>query len=115
MDNRPYYHKLYADLIREKYPNKEQACCDYLKKEHWTALDVIQVNEVLFGSKKNRQDRKIDQQHRAYDSESIKQILLHQQKNRLSNIEVANKYGVSRNTISKWKRLFPDLCEADMH
>ncbi|MDR1706793.1 MAG: hypothetical protein LBR46_02190 [Prevotella sp.] len=109
MDNRPFYHKLYADLIREKCPGKEQECFFYLQKENWTALDVIKVNELLFGSKK-RADQSIDKKHRSYDQESIKQILMYQCNNMLNNNEVANKYGLSRNTIAKWKKLFPNLC-----
>lgn len=105
MDNRPFYHKLYTDLIRNKCPEKESACLVYLQKENWTALDVIQVNELLFGSKKMA-GHAIDKKHRSYDQESIKQILLYQQKNKLNNKEIANKYGLSRNTVAKWKKLF---------
>lgn len=37
MENRPLYNKLYTDMIREKYPDKEAHCNSYLKKENWTA------------------------------------------------------------------------------
>lgn len=112
MDNRPYYHKLYADLIRDKYPGKEKDCSAYLQKENWTALDVIHINELLFGVKK-KEHQSIDKKHRSYDLESIEQILLYQQNNMLNNNQVANKYGLSRNTISKWRRLFAKRCEAE--
>ena len=109
MDNRPFYHKLYADLIRDKYPDKMPDCSGYLQKENWTALDVIQVNELLFGSKM-RVGLSIDKKHRAYDKESIQQILIYQQNNMLNNNQIANKYGLSRNTVAKWKKLYPNLC-----
>lgn len=106
MENRPLYRKLYADMIRDKYPECEALCKHYFKKQHWTALDVLEVNQLLFSKKKNKQGVSVDQKHRAYDEESIKQILLYQQKNGLNNSQIANKYGLSRNTISKWRRLF---------
>lgn len=108
MKNRPFYHKVYADMIRDKYSDKESLCARYLQKENWTALDVIEVNELLFGSQKRRADRQIDQKHRSYDSESIKQILLYQQGNKLNNTQTARKYGLSRNTVAKWKKLFSE-------
>ncbi len=108
MDNRPFYNKLYADLIRDKYPDKEGVCAAYLLKENWTALDVIRVNALLFDSQKTRQDQFVDKRHRAYDPESIRRILLYQRKNKLNNKQVAAKYGLSRNTLAKWKKLFAD-------
>lgn len=107
--NRPFYHRLYADLIRDKYPKKIEVCRKYIEKENWTALDVIKVNELLFGDKKQKQDIAIDKKHRAYDPQSVKNILIYQKKNKLSNSNISCKYGVSRNTIAKWKKLFPEL------
>ena len=40
-----------------------------------------------------------------YDKNYIRHILLYQIKNNLSNSEVAKKFKMSRNTLSKWKRL----------
>ena len=108
---RPYYHKIYADMIASKYPDKIKLCEHYLKKEDWTALDVITVNDILFGSSKKKADVAIDQKHRAYDEESIKEILKHQRDYKLNNIQVANLYKVSRNSITKWKLLFPECTD----
>lgn len=107
--NRPFYHKLYADMIRDKYPHKESLCSHFLQKEHWTALDVIQVNELLFGVEKKQADVRKDMMHRAYDVASIKQILHYQQKNQLTNNDIAAKFGLSRNTLARWRRLFSEL------
>lgn len=109
MDNRPFYHKLYADMIRDKYPDKEMLCSKFLQKEIWTALDVIQVNDILFGSSKQKSDVRMDMMHRSYDKQSILYILEYQQKNKLNNNQIADKYGLSRNTIGKWRKLFPEL------
>lgn len=111
MRNRPFYHKLYADMIRDKYPDKESLCKKYLQKDQWKALDVIEVNELLFGTIKKKQDVKIDKMHRAYDEQSIQQILIFQINNYLNNSQVANIYGLSRNTIAKWKKQFSKFCE----
>lgn len=111
MNNRPFYRKLYLDLIRDTFPDKETMCEGFLKKEKWTALDVIQINELLFGKDKGKSDLMIDKKHRAYDQESIIQILLYQKKNNLSNQDVSNKYGLSRNSIGKWKKLFSELLD----
>jgi hypothetical protein len=113
MENRPYYHKLYADLIRDKYPDREADCRIYLQKENWTALDVIRVNELLFRQPKHGTDKRTDQMHRAYDRQSIQQILLYQQANRMNNKEIACMYSISRNTIAKWKKLFPKFAGKD--
>ncbi|MFV0420103.1 MAG: AsnC family protein [Dysgonomonas sp.] len=107
--NRPFYHKLYADMIRDKYPHKKLLCAEFLNKENWTALDVIQVDELLFGSDKKKADVRMDHKHRSYDPESIRQILRHQQRNRLNNSQLACKFGLSRNTIARWKQLFPEI------
>lgn len=106
MENRPLYHKLYADMIREKYPDKEACCSSYLKKENWTALDVIQINAILFAKHHKQMEIASDQKHRAYDKESVRQILRYQQVNRLNNKQLADKFRLSRNTVAKWRKLF---------
>lgn len=108
MENRPFYHKLYADMIRDKYPDREQKCADYLNKEDWTALDVIKVNTILFAKKQGHNEISSDQRHRAYDQKSIKQMLYEQKKDKLNNKELAVKYKLSRNTVAKWRKLFEE-------
>lgn len=104
--NRPLYKKLYIDMIRNKYPEKEALCSHFLEKENWTALDVMEVNDLLFGDKRSKSAHTRDKAHRSYDIESIKQILAYQRNNMLTNREVARHYGLSRNTVAKWKKLF---------
>lgn len=101
-------------MISDKFPDKAFLCSSYLQKENWTALDVIQVNEILFGADKKKLDKEIDRMHRAYDKQSIRKILLYQQKNKLNNIELARKYNLSRNTVAKWKKLFSELFEVNL-
>lgn len=97
---------MYTDLIRDKYPEKEAICQKYIRKQQWIALDVIQINDILFGSNKSKFSKIIDQKHRAYDLTSILCILKDQRENGLNNNETANKYGLSRNTLAKWKKYF---------
>lgn len=108
MKNRPFYHKLYADMIRDKYPDKEQKCTRYLKKENWTALDVIQVNTLLSENQPQREQVTSDRRHRAYDQESIREILRYQKVNNLNNSQLSKKYCLSRNTVARWRRLFEE-------
>lgn len=106
MNEKPLYQKLYADMIRDKYPDKENLLKQFLKKESWTTLDVIEVNDLLFGLDKNKNSVRREMKHRAYDEESVKQILEYQKKNKLNNTQLANKYNLSRNTVKKWKDIF---------
>ena len=106
MNEKPLYQKLYADMIRDKYPDKENLLKQFLKKESWTTLDVIEVNDLLFGLDKNKNSVRRAMKHRAYDEESVKQILEYQKKNKLNNTQLANKYNLSRNTVKKWKDIF---------
>ena len=108
MNNRPLYHKLYRDMIRDKYPEKEHMCSHFLRKKGWTALDVIRVNTILFARQRNRSQTAADQRHRSYDEASILEILRYQQENELNNIQLANKFSLSRNTVAKWKKIFEE-------
>lgn len=110
-DKRPRYRKLYADMIRDKYPEKMAVCNTLLQKENWTALDVIHISQLLFGEDKDRKGIASDQKHRSYDLRSIKEILDYQVENKLNNRQIANKYKLSRNSVSKWKKLFQEQYE----
>lgn len=84
-------------MVRDRYPEKSKQLARFFKKEKWIALDVIHINKILFG------ESDLDKQHRAYDKESILKILQYQYDNELYNYEVAQEFGISRNTITKWK------------
>lgn len=105
--NRPFYQKLYADLIREKHPEKHSLCADLLQKKEWIVLDVIRINNILFGKSTDSKTKK----HRAYDTASILKILRYQYDNNLSHKDISKRYGTSRNTIAKWNKLYADEIE----
>ncbi|MGG7549784.1 helix-turn-helix domain-containing protein [Chryseobacterium arthrosphaerae] len=95
----PNYKKIYLDLIRKKFPSKEENCNKILSKEKLEILDVIALNMILFGN------CSANQKHKAYDEKAIKKILSYQKKHKLNNIQLANKFSLSRNTIGKWRKL----------
>ncbi|MCS3529908.1 helix-turn-helix domain-containing protein [Chryseobacterium sp. JUb7] len=101
----PNYKQIYCDIINRKHPNKKIACETILKKEEVSILDVIKLNNIIFGMK-DRETNTFDQQHRSYDEQSIKEILEYQEKNDLNNTQLANHFKLSRNTVAKWKKHF---------
>ena len=98
----PDYVKIYSDIIRIKYPDKYEICKDLLSKKQLDALEVITLNNRIFGAEKKYSS--INGSFRSYDTNSIFKILDHQKKFNLTNIELAKHFGLSRNTVTKWKK-----------
>ena len=99
---KPNYKKIYNDILEAKCPEKKIQCQNLLSKGTLTAMDIIELNRIIFN---NKQKEKDNRKHKNYDRSSIKQILNYQLENNLTNIELAKYYGISRNTVSKWKKL----------
>lgn len=102
---RPDYKRIYTDLISSKFPDKKKECEKYLNKENLSNLNIIELNQKIFG----KSDKKIiseSQKYRAYDKTTIFEILDYQNKKQCSNSELAAHYNISRNTITKWKKIF---------
>lgn len=104
---RPDYQRIYKDLLKMKFPDKEKDSVikALLEKENFSQLDVIKLESILFGNTQNDKLQK-NGSHRSYDKSTIFKILEYQKKNNLSNIELAKHYGLSRNTVAKWKKYF---------
>lgn len=104
----PNYKSIYRDIIRKKYPEKEEKCNFILKKtEELTSIEIIKLNELIFET----QDKETDvfnQKHKSYDQQTIMEILEFQKKNKYNNVQLSNHFRLSRNTITKWKKLFLD-------
>ena len=99
---KPNYKKIYMDIIADKFPDKQTLCNPILSKATLSTLDVIKLNSIIFNqSPKNSTNGKL----KMYDKETIQSILNYQTVNNLNNIEVAKHFNLSRNTISKWKKL----------
>lgn len=97
---RPNYNLIYNDIINEKYPEKKEKCFYLLGKNELSNLDIIKINKIIFG-----ENNASNYRHRSYDESTICEILNYQKNNRLNNTEVASHFKISRNTITKWKKI----------
>lgn len=104
--NRPYYDVLYKDMIRDKYPQKQELLNKLIVDKEWIALDVIEINNILFKKNETEGAEDLDMPHRAYDKRSILKILYYQSEMNLNNTEIVELYGMSRNTLAKWKKAY---------
>lgn len=98
--NRPNFKRIYIDMIRLKYPDKTKELLKILDKEILTDYDLLQLNKSLFGNQQYNQKLK------AYDRETILRILDFQKNNNLNNTQLASHFKLSRNTVTKWKKIF---------
>ncbi|WP_300685412.1 helix-turn-helix domain-containing protein [Chryseobacterium sp.] len=100
----PDYKRIFKDIILFNYPEKEEECKNMLNKEELSTLDIIYLNQKIFGNE-NKNTQKLNQSLRSYNKKDIIEILEYQKKNKLNNSELASHFKMSRNTISKWKTL----------
>ncbi|AZA84155.1 transposase [Chryseobacterium lactis] len=102
--SQPDYKRIYNDLLSKKYPHKKEECRSILMQDHISVLDIMRLDEIIF----NRRDKEtniFNQKVRSYDHSAMAEILEFQKKNRLSNSQTANYFKMSRNTITKWKKI----------
>lgn len=101
----PNYKKIYQDLIVEKYSNKvDDPKINHRLKNLRTTLDVIKLNDMLTNNRSV--NAVLNQKLKSYDKESIMKILIFQEENKMNNTQVASHFNLSRNTITKWKKIF---------
>ncbi|KAB1231619.1 transposase [Chryseobacterium viscerum] len=96
----PYYKKIYSDILIRKFPEKIDDCQSILSKGELNVLDIIQLNQRIFGCHEVSSD---NQKLRSYDDYSIVKILEYQKKHNLNNTQLSLHFKLSRNTITKWK------------
>ncbi|SHM16333.1 hypothetical protein SAMN05444360_108184 [Chryseobacterium carnipullorum] len=101
--NPPYYKKIYSDILAKKFPDKLNECESILSKKQLSVLDIIQLNQRIFG---NHEIFSENQRLRSYDDPSILKILNYQKKHNLNNTQLSIHFKLSRNTIAKWKSKF---------
>ncbi|MDH2208451.1 MULTISPECIES: helix-turn-helix domain-containing protein [Empedobacter] len=99
----PNYKQIYFDLVVEKFPTKLKFVKNFLEKESFSSLDIIRVNKIIFNTSYNIDHE--NQKHRAYEKSDIIYMLNYQEEHKLSNSTVAKHFKVSRNSISKWKKM----------
>ncbi|MBB4807868.1 hypothetical protein HNP38_003184 [Chryseobacterium defluvii] len=97
----PDYKRIYHDIIIKKYPDKKDKCQLLLEKQDLSALDIIKLNSLIFG----KTNREFNQRYKSYSRSAIREILKYQAENNLNNTQLAHHFKLSRNTVTKWKRL----------
>lgn len=106
--NAPDYRKIYTDMIEMKYLDKRRKCETVLSKAKLSMMDIFELEKIIFETN-GVPDEKENGKFRAYDDESILQILTYQKKNKMTNTDISNHFKISRNSIAKWKKLFPEI------
>lgn len=97
----PNYKRIYTDLIEMKYPEKKPLIIKFLNKKEILAIDVITINRILF---KDAQDS--ISHFNSYSKTDILYFLDYKKKFSLNNSQMSRKFGMSRNTLNKWEKLF---------
>lgn len=103
--SQPNYKRIYSDIIDQKFPHKKLECEKLLKKKILFAVDIIELNKRIFGAK-DQDIKTINQKLRSYNKTDILHILDYQKNNKMNNMQVAAHFGLSRNTMTKWRRMF---------
>lgn len=104
LDKGPNYHRIFQDIIARIECSNVIECQKILHKEVLTSNDVIKINNLIF--KKKNKEKKSNFRLRSYDKASIRMMLDYQKKNHLTNVQTAEYFAVSRNSISKWRKWF---------
>jgi len=102
---KPNYQRIFEDIIIKRCPKRKEEFNHYLTKKQFSIMDVITLNAKIF-KLNDKETLDFNQKHKSYDQETILQILTYQNKEKLNNIQLANHFNLSRNTVSKWKRLY---------
>ena len=102
----PDYLLIFQDLAKERYkdlvPNHIQERIENLNNH----LDVLEVNKLIFNQNYSSKETA---QMKAYDRASIEKVLKIQEKDSLSNREIATMFHLSRNTIAKWRKEYNSI------
>lgn len=97
----PDFRQIYKDILTRKYPEKYETCEGVLLKKNIFTLDILKINALIFGiSEKN------SQKYRSYKESDILYMLEYQKKNKLNNGQLADYFKLSRNTVTKWKKIY---------
>lgn len=93
------YKVIFSDILEKRHPNKKELCEALLDKKHFSAMDVVELDQIIFD--KNKSTEASNHRLRSYSKSDIIKILEYQKKNRLNNSQLANHFKISRNTIAK--------------
>lgn len=102
----PDYHLIFSDIIHKKYSHKRKECEPLLKKQNLSAMDIIELNNIIFGP--TPEACSLGQKYKSYKRQDILAILDYQKKHQLNNSRLAKHFKLSRFTVAKWRRQFLD-------
>ncbi|AYZ12861.1 helix-turn-helix domain-containing protein [Chryseobacterium arthrosphaerae] len=103
--SQPNYKRIYSDIIDRKFPHKKAECEKLLGKKMLSAMDIMELNNRIFGTR-DKNIKKMNQKLRSYNEADILRILNYQKNHKMNNIQIAEHFGLSRNTMTKWRRMF---------
>lgn len=103
--NTPDYKRIFKDILKMKYPEKKEECNDLLSKKELSMLDIIKLNQTIF-KLRDKENFTFNQKHRSYNKKTILEILDYQKKHHLNNSQTAIHFNLSRNTLTKWQKMF---------
>lgn len=102
---KPNYDKIYKSIIIKLGLYGKKEITYLLNKKDKSVLDILKLNELLFGIQ-TKEAKKLNHKYRAYDEKTVRYILDYQKHKKLTNKKVAELFGISRTTITKWHKIF---------
>jgi len=103
--SQPNYHRIYSDIIMRSFPHKKEECEKLLGKKALSVIDILELNKRIFGTKA-KETGKQNPKHRSYSKSDITQILDYQKMHKMNNSQVARHFGLSKNSVTKWRKIF---------
>ncbi|KFE97577.1 hypothetical protein [Chryseobacterium luteum] len=102
----PDYKRIYSDIISTKCPDEKEEFQDLLNKSNLTVFDIIELNRKIFGLNTDKSTETFNQKHRSYGKSDILKMLDYQKAYKLNNSQLAKHFNLSRNSVTKWKKMF---------
>lgn len=103
MSTKPNYNAIFNDIVNSSSIKTNSNIKTILSKNNLCSSDVLKLNSLIF---KNSIKEKNNQKYKSYDEETILKILDFQRKNDCTNVELSNRFSISRNSIAKWKKIY---------
>ena len=100
----PDYKLIFTDILDKKFPHKKEKYHILLKK-NLSAIEIIELNNSIFGTS-NKEQQSENQKYRSYSKSDILKILDYQKKHKLNNSQLSKHFKLSRNSVTKWKKMF---------
>lgn len=91
---KPNYKKIYEEILKRKKIKKKI-------NDKMSIKDILEISKIISPDNQEK-----NQKHKSYDLDYINYVLNDQLKHNYTNTEVAQKYNLSKNTITKWKKNF---------